>query len=170
MKRKAITDEIKDKVGRSCANCGATDDLQYHHIVPLAIGGNDIVSNMVCLCARCHWVIHQGAKPTFDHGECVKAGIKAAKERGVKWGKKPKDREKIVRVIAENSTMFNAFSELTEREVMEKAGVQAELYYECRRDLLMALKSKTWPYSFEKPEIVFNGAIDARVLKRNRGW
>ena len=170
MKRKAITDEIKDQVGRSCANCGATDDLQYHHIVPLALGGNDIVSNMVCLCARCHWVIHQGAEPTFDHGECVKAGIERAKARGSHVGNKPADYEHVMKIIARNSTHFNPMSKLAEREVIELTGVKMTTYYKCKRMLFEAMSAETWPYSFEKPKIMFEHPEDLRNIRRERGW
>ena len=170
MKRKAITDEIKDQVGRSCANCGATDDLQYHHIVPLALGGNDIVSNMVCLCARCHWVIHQGAAPSFDHGECVKAGIARAKARGTHFGTKQADYERVMKLIVRNSTHFNPFSEMAEREIKELAGVSQTTYYKCKRMLFDAMSAETWPYSFEKPTTMFEHPADLRIIRRNRGW
>lgn len=41
-----------------CINCGATENLELHHVVPLALGGNDIESNKVYLCIKCHNLIH----------------------------------------------------------------------------------------------------------------
>ena len=56
--RKKITKEVKEEVLRKCdyrcINCGSTDDLEIHHVIPLEIGGNDIPSNMVVLCYDCH--------------------------------------------------------------------------------------------------------------------
>ena len=37
-----------------CAYCGATDDLQWDHLVPLAKGGPDDFNNLVRACARCN--------------------------------------------------------------------------------------------------------------------
>jgi 5-methylcytosine-specific restriction endonuclease McrA len=33
-----------------CAACGATDDLQYHHLVTRAEGGGDNETNLITLC------------------------------------------------------------------------------------------------------------------------
>ena len=40
-----------------CINCGKKAD-ELHHVVPLALGGNDIDSNKVWLCTDCHSIIH----------------------------------------------------------------------------------------------------------------
>jgi 5-methylcytosine-specific restriction endonuclease McrA len=58
MKRRKLTEDRKDIIGRKCINCGAVEDLQYHHVIPIAVGGNDIDSNMVCLCGDCHKKLH----------------------------------------------------------------------------------------------------------------
>lgn len=41
-----------------CINCGK-EATELHHIVPLALGGNDINSNKVWLCYECHNKIHK---------------------------------------------------------------------------------------------------------------
>ena len=41
-----------------CANCGTSSNVELHHIVPLAFGGNDIISNMIPLCHACHNATH----------------------------------------------------------------------------------------------------------------
>ena len=50
--------EWKRKLGNTCCNCGSQIDIQYHHIVPIAAGGNHILSNLVCICGICHTKIH----------------------------------------------------------------------------------------------------------------
>jgi len=45
-----------------CANCGADSELVIHHIVPLALGGSNRTSNLVCLCTSCHSLMHSGIK------------------------------------------------------------------------------------------------------------
>ena len=37
-----------------CTECGATQDLEVHHIVPRRLGGPDEPSNLITLCAACH--------------------------------------------------------------------------------------------------------------------
>lgn len=58
--RQTVSDEIKSIVGRKCCNCGTTENIEYHHIVPLSLGGNDVVTNIVPLCHRCHKAAHCG--------------------------------------------------------------------------------------------------------------
>ena len=61
---------IKAAYGYKCAFCGNTpekdDDLEVHHIIPLADGGHDIFENVVCLCHDCHWKAHNGEIDWFD--------------------------------------------------------------------------------------------------------
>lgn len=47
-------------IGVSCANCGSTDHVQYHHIVPLCLGGTNAITNIVPLCSKCHRAVHTG--------------------------------------------------------------------------------------------------------------
>lgn len=59
-KRLILTDKEKQQVGTICANCQSLENLQYHHIVPLYLGGSNLLSNFVCLCSDCHKTIHTG--------------------------------------------------------------------------------------------------------------
>jgi len=54
--------ELDDWYGHKCANCGTTEDVHYHHIVPLSIGGTNAVTNMVPLCQQCHYLVHHGVR------------------------------------------------------------------------------------------------------------
>ncbi|MBN1527892.1 MAG: HNH endonuclease [Thermoleophilaceae bacterium] len=40
--------------GGRCAECGSSFDLQYDHVIPLALGGGDGVDNLQLLCADCN--------------------------------------------------------------------------------------------------------------------
>lgn len=37
-----------------CANCNSTERLEWHHMIPAALGGTAEPENMVCLCKDCH--------------------------------------------------------------------------------------------------------------------
>lgn len=60
MERKQLTKAQKRKIGPRCINCGTEEEIEYHHVVPLLLGGNDILENIVPLCHRCHKTAHCG--------------------------------------------------------------------------------------------------------------
>ncbi|MBF6620794.1 MAG: HNH endonuclease [Patulibacter sp.] len=45
---------VWERDGGRCVACGATFDLQYDHVIPLALGGSDSVENLQILCAPCN--------------------------------------------------------------------------------------------------------------------
>ncbi|MEO2679758.1 HNH endonuclease [Clostridium butyricum] len=110
MKRRRLTKKDKEEIGLQCCNCGSKEDLQYHHIVPVVIGGKDINSNMCCLCYDCHYKLHHDGKESKvnNHSELIKKGQARAKEEGRNTGKPPQQiyivREKDGKVIKELST------------------------------------------------------------------
>lgn len=52
-----------------CVNCGSSENLSYHHIVPVSLGGTNNISNIVRLCPTCHDKAHLG------YGDIKKIGI-----------------------------------------------------------------------------------------------
>lgn len=50
--------EYKRVLGCECVNCGSTEMIEYHHIVPICQGGTNKMSNIVPVCNRCHKAIH----------------------------------------------------------------------------------------------------------------
>jgi len=42
-----------------CICCGAQEHLELHHILPLAMGGNNDISNLMVLCHDHHMEIHR---------------------------------------------------------------------------------------------------------------
>ena len=168
-KRHYLTEREKNYIGRKCANCGAADNLQYHHIVPLSMGGNDILTNMVCLCGKCHSMIHHGKADVISHNEAVRAGIRKAQARGVKVGRPDaKNHEKVMQLIAEKSTQFNLDSMTTEPEIMTEANVCFTVYHQCKRKLLDAMKLDKWPYTWPKPEKVREHPLYEHLILRLR--
>ncbi len=45
---------VWERDGGRCVDCGAAFDLQYDHVIPLALGGADTVENLQVLCAPCN--------------------------------------------------------------------------------------------------------------------
>ncbi len=56
--RRAIPDDVKVYVMRrdagSCRACGSTRELQFDHIIPLAMGGSNEAENLQILCGPCN--------------------------------------------------------------------------------------------------------------------
>lgn len=64
---RVLRNEYRDKLNkgyydgvfpRVCCNCGSTEDVVFHHIVPLSQGGTNKLSNITPVCVRCHKAIH----------------------------------------------------------------------------------------------------------------
>lgn len=49
---------LPEKCGTACVCCGHMESIEYHHILPLAIGGDNRISNIVPVCSFCHGKIH----------------------------------------------------------------------------------------------------------------
>lgn len=68
--------------GKRCVNCGSDEQIVFHHIVPLADGGTNCITNIVPLC----WLCHQKAHGSVNIRERYKAE---------KSGRKPKQLNNI---------------------------------------------------------------------------
>ena len=44
--------------GVECVSCGSTENIEYHHIVPLLLGGTNRFTNIVPICHQCHKAAH----------------------------------------------------------------------------------------------------------------
>ena len=87
MQRKNITQKNKKQIGLECCNCSSKNNLEYHHIVPIALGGLDDISNICCLCSQCHHLIHYGSISNINNSNLIKQGMQNAKEKGINIGR-----------------------------------------------------------------------------------
>lgn len=51
---------LKSEKGKVCVCCGNAEGIEYHHILPLRLGGDNRLSNIQPICYSCHKVIHGG--------------------------------------------------------------------------------------------------------------
>jgi hypothetical protein len=49
-----IKNQVKQKFGFKCVKCGADNDITIDHIIPLADGGTNDLSNLQTLCVHCN--------------------------------------------------------------------------------------------------------------------
>lgn len=63
---KSAIGKAKEWYGERCANCGTEKDIEWHHIVPLYVGGTNSPSNLVPLCTDCHHAVHTGVR-YYEH-------------------------------------------------------------------------------------------------------
>jgi hypothetical protein len=71
-----------------CAACGATDNLQYHHLMPRSMGGSDDERNLITLCGECHAKAHE-VRANWRMSELTRKALQAKKARGERTGSIP---------------------------------------------------------------------------------
>lgn len=60
--RNAVSrDRLAGKINKPkiCSACGSKKNLELHHIIPIAKGGNNENYNLIFLCQNCHKEIHR---------------------------------------------------------------------------------------------------------------
>ena len=118
-----------------CALCGKKEKLHHHHVQPRVLGGGDEPENILTLCEEHHGMIHKMQDENGksrglyrDHQELVKAGVKKAKERGVKFGRKrvitPEQWAKVKALRAEGTSI---------RKTAKQVGLSIGSTYKCIR-------------------------------------
>ena len=71
---KALEQKFADADGIvRCISCGRTDTT-WHHVVPIEVGGADIMSNVVPVCNDCHIAIH-AQKSLQERMACKRAKV-----------------------------------------------------------------------------------------------
>jgi hypothetical protein len=169
-----IPRRIRSQMPKVCGNCGSTEGLNIHHVVPLSLGGTTQPGNLIVLCTKCHAIIHsrEGYNGDIPHGQLIKAGIAKRKARGEHIGSFRKPREPILRMIAQHCTCFEG-GQWTEEEIMRACGIKRTLFHECLNELLKNKREGKWPYDFPEPKQIRDRPMHAksiRVKRRETGY
>jgi hypothetical protein len=71
---------------KQCFECGTTEDLNEHHVIPRSRGGTKTIP----LCYSCHCRAHGRDSKGLEHGRLIREGIKRRHERNPsarsRWG------------------------------------------------------------------------------------
>lgn len=60
----AVADKVKERAGNRCERCGGEIDLKAHHTTYAHHGWEHLnLDDMVCLCRRCHDIVHGRQRP-----------------------------------------------------------------------------------------------------------
>jgi len=88
-----------------CQCCGATDDLQIHHITYDRLGNENIDYDLITLCKKCHWQLHTTIEVYNKRVKDIKQKYqteaqKAVKKTGDIWA------EEAANIIADATNDF----------------------------------------------------------------
>lgn len=56
---------IADNKAERCAFCGEIENLEWHHMIPVMLGGDTDSRNMIPLCSKCHSVVTEYQREKF---------------------------------------------------------------------------------------------------------
>lgn len=58
-------DVIINYLGKRCIYCGSNEELHIHHIIPLSLGGANVLANLELVCWPCHKKLHKQLRKVF---------------------------------------------------------------------------------------------------------
>lgn len=109
--------------GNICCNCGDNRNIEFHHIVPLSLGGKDILTNIVPLCNRCHNLIHN-----VNMGAGILGPQSEKFQKALKEGRVGRPKIKITDNYLEAYADWKE-KKITATEAMKRAGVSRATWY-----------------------------------------
>lgn len=89
----ATRKHIYRRDGFRCALCDSTKGLQIHHFIHRSEGGSNHPQNLICLCWKCHAVVHGTQMPDypdyvdreFIHQACAEYLSDFYAGEGIEW-------------------------------------------------------------------------------------
>ena len=119
---------LREQKGTICCNCGEVDPerIQYHHIVPISLGGKDILSNIIPICDNCHHKIHgiSNKKGAMSYSALIKQGLASARKKGRVGGRPSTDKKKL-----DTAVKLYLANEMSVREICETVGISNSVLY-----------------------------------------
>lgn len=62
-----------------CELCGSDQirDLQLHHVIPVRMYGDNSLNNLICVCRKCHSILHKTYRNTGNISKAWKCFVEA---------------------------------------------------------------------------------------------
>ena len=83
-----------------CFECGSTEEIQMHHIVPKSRGGEKMIS--ICYC--CHQKAHHKKSKSVKHSQLISEGIAKSRAAGMEWRSITREESKMGRKVYAEKT------------------------------------------------------------------
>ena len=134
--------KLRQEKGTICCNCHTEcgNDIIFHHVIPLIIGGTENSSNIVPLCTACHHALHNISNDgKISHSALTKAGMERARARGSQIGKKKGDTWETKRgieyrkIITNESRDFNGTK--SDADIIRQYSLCKNTYYKYKKIL-----------------------------------
>ena len=120
-----------------CVQCGATENLHHHHVIPKVKGGTDDQDNFITLCEKHHEMIHN-IQQCDNFFELARLGRERAMARGVKFGMKPQYEHLYPQIIKMYCEEWKGYGTIAKELGISRPGVASII----KR---LGLKSKRGP-------------------------
>jgi hypothetical protein len=103
--RNGIWKEDKIVYKDKCFECGSTNEIHYHHIIPFSKGGNKTIP----LCSICHGKVHD--RTFTNHREMVIKALKNKKDNGYVLGRPNGTKESLEKVLEKYPEIVKLYNE-----------------------------------------------------------
>lgn len=81
--KKSFKKFLDEFLPKGCYYCHDTENLTFHHIIPLANGGDNRINNFLRLCDKCHKAVHSKTHSVIQE---------SYNKNGTQWGRPKKDK------------------------------------------------------------------------------
>lgn len=134
--------QLKQLKSTKCCNCNIEcgDEIIFHHVIPISIGGSTNITNIVPLCTKCHHLLHNISEDgKISHSALTKIGLEKAKQKGSQIGKQKGDTwttkrgEEYKNIILKESKDFNGTQ--TDADIIRKYSLTKNTYYKYKKIL-----------------------------------
>ena len=153
--RKALYEKWKDDDGKvRCVSCRTTENIEWHHVIQLEVGGQDVFTNLFPACHPCHMAAHSWR---------ITRKEKMANKVN-KGGRKPEVPENYKDLLNEY-----IFCKIGKKELGEKWNKAMGKDTDAIPDAVSHISDKVWYKAYLEElgiEKVHNG-IDAHISKRH---
>lgn len=129
--------QLKKIKGTQCCNCHVEcgDEIIFHHVIPISIGGSTNISNIVPLCTNCHHLLHNitDNNNKISHSTLTKIGIEKARQKGSQIGKQKGDTWETKRGKEYREIILKEVNKDSDASIIRKYGLTRKTFYKYKK-------------------------------------